>query len=1196
MANVRHRRFLRFFLSGLLATLSLMRCFPASGQTTTLRAQIAEHEQKLTEARAAKSQEGEASELRSLGSLHRQVGEMQRALECDNQSLAISRALGDRKGEATTLNNIGLVYDALGQKQKALEYYSQAFPIWRELSDRSGEAATLNNIGLVYDALGQKQKALEYYNQVLPIRREVGDRKGEATTLNNIGLVYDGLGQKQKALEYYNQAFPIWGEVGDRSGEASTLNNIGLVYDDLGQEQKALEYYNQALSIRRELGDRSGEATTLNNIGLVYDALGQKQKALEYYNQALPISREVGDRSGEATTLTNIGKVYSDLGQKQKALDYYTQASPIWREVGDRSGEATTLNNIGEVYTDLGQKQKALDYYNQALPILREVEDRSGVASALNNIGGVYDDLGQKQKALDYYNQALVISREVEDRGGEAITLSNIGKVYDDLGQKQKALEYYNQALPIWREVGDRRGEATTLNNIGKVYSDLGQKQKALEYYNQALPIQREVEGRSGEANTLTNIGGAYDDLGQKQKALEYYTQALLIQREVKDRGGESITLNNIGKVYDDLGQKQKALEFYNQALVISREVEDRTGEASTLSNIGLAYDRLGQTQKALSNEMAALSLAKAVADPDLQGVIDALLMKYFRGQQRQEMAIFFGMESVNSFQQIRKNISGLDKELQAGFAKSKSATYRELAELLVQTDHLGEAERVLDLLKEQELKEVVRGAADDAAAKVEPLKLTPAQQKAQTELAIPEKTAEALTGVSLEYGTLLAKEKRTPDEDARLKTLDNSIEQANSEVMAFFTKTLYPELAQKADTVDDANKLLRKEKSDVSQLQSTLAELGPRVMGIRLLFGEEHVYAIVVTAHSRQKFELKATPAELRDKVLQVRDELRTPSSNPKPLLAELYAIVVAPLADELKALEQTPAPAAQNRAPTLLWSLDGVLRYLPMAALYDGQHFMVERFNNVLFTPEGYGHMTAASNSNGTALRVLAMGLSKSYGGLPALPGVLPELEAVVHDPAARGSHGPMEGRLLPDDQFTLAALKAELGAGKSFPVVHIASHFIEETGSGEEPYLMLGGENAGDTKGFELTLSRLEQSTISFHGTQLLTLSACSTAKGDAAKDGQEMDSLGMIAQQKDAGAVLATLWDVADASTSQLMSDFYARWIAHPADGKAESLRQAQLALLHGSAAAKTKDATDYSHPFFWAPFVLMGNFQ
>jgi CHAT domain-containing protein len=319
---------------------------------------------------------------------------------------------------------------------------------------------------------------------------------------------------------------------------------------------------------------------------------------------------------------------------------------------------------------------------------------------------------------------------------------------------------------------------------------------------------------------------------------------------------------------------------------------------------------------------------------------------------------------------------------------------------------------------------------------------------------------------------------------------------------------------------------------------------------------------------------------------------------------------MVVAPFADELDALQR---PTTQDgRAPILLWSLDGVMRYVPMEALYDGRHYMVERFSNVLFTPESYGHMTASSAANSARMRVLAMGLSKSYGGLPALPGVMPELNAVVHDPAVPESHGPMEGRLLPNEQFTLAALKTELGAGKSYPVVHIASHFVVETGGDDEPYLMLGGGDTGEAKGYALTLSKMEDSTISFHGTQLLTLSACSTAKSDAAKDGLEMDSLGMIAQQKDAEAVLATLWDVNDASTSQLMSDFYSRWVQRPGDGKAEALRQAQIAFLHGSAVSRhtgsdrgaqpmptstsAPHTASYSHPFYWAPFVLIGNYQ
>ena len=319
---------------------------------------------------------------------------------------------------------------------------------------------------------------------------------------------------------------------------------------------------------------------------------------------------------------------------------------------------------------------------------------------------------------------------------------------------------------------------------------------------------------------------------------------------------------------------------------------------------------------------------------------------------------------------------------------------------------------------------------------------------------------------------------------------------------------------------------------------------------------------------------------------------------------------MVIAPLEPSLKALEA--GGEAQAGVPTLLWSLDGVLRYLPMAALYNGKTYLAERFKNVLFTPESYGSMSPPAGANPAAWQVLAMGLTKSYGGLPALPGVLPELESVVRDPAVPASHGPLEGRLLPDEQFTLAALKEELGSGKNFAVVHIASHFVVETGSDKEPYLMLGGNTTSDAAGYALTLSKLEDSTVSFHGTQLLTLSACSTARGEAAQNGREMDSLDMLAQRKDAAAVLATVWDVNDASTSRLMGDFYARWMNDPKDGKAEALRQAQLALLHGApAAAQTgrargphldeetppaRQTNDYSHPYYWAPFVLVGNFQ
>jgi CHAT domain-containing protein len=978
---------------------------------------------------------------------------------------------------------------------------------------------------------------------------------------------------------------------------------LGTLYRMTGKLHKALDCLSEALPMAQNANNQIGQAMTLNAMGRVYADLGQEDRALALFKQSLPIYSALELEQGEASTLNYMGKAYNNLGQRDEALKHLNQSLAIWHEIDSQGHKHMTvrqkLHNLGQL--------KALKEMNEALPNWRETIGHAGEASTLDNLGRTYADMGQGSKALEYFDQALTLWREAGVREGQALTLNNMGSVNADLGLKQKALEDYNRALAMWRESGSREGEGLTLNSLGRLYRDLGQHQTALDYYDQALPIWREVGARNGEALALSDIGRAYADLGQPRKALEYCAQALPIFRETGARRGQAMTLNNMGRDYSLLEESEKALDYDIQALALWREVKDQRGEALALMTIGWAYSALKEPEKALASTLSALSLAKAAGDPEITGGIETSLMLGFRKQNHRDEAIFFGKEAVNSYQQIRRNISKLDKELQSGFAQSKSGAYRVLAELLIEAGRLGEAEQVLDLLKEQELKDLVHGAPD-SPAKLEPLQLTAVQQKAESELPALEKMARAVVELYIEYAGLQAKTTRTSEQDAQLKQLNAGIEKKREEILAFVTDTVFPELERSRGT-DQGNGLAVGDNSAPSYLQKALAKLGPQVKGIRLLLGEDHVYAIVVTANTRKKVELKVTTSELRGKIFEALKALGVRSSDPRPQLAEVYGMVMAPLEDELKVLEK-PSDA-QGRAPTLLWSLDDALRYLPMAALYDGQHYLVERFNNVLFTPESYGHMTDSPLSSEPKSNVLAMGLSKSYGGLPPLPGVMPELNAVVHDPAASDSHGTMDGKLLPNEQFTLAALKAELGHGKSAPVVHIASHFVVESGSGEEPFLMLGGEDAGDAKGYAWTLSDMENSPVAFHGTRLLTLSACSTAKDYKSRDGVEMDSLGMIAQQKDAEAVLASLWDVSDESTSKLMSDFYSRWVKHPADGKAEALRQAQMALLHG-AALSSSDATGrgvqtvegssppqpagFSHPYYWAPFVLIGNYQ
>jgi len=591
------------------------------------------------------------------------------------------------------------------------------------------------------------------------------------------------------------------------------------------------------------------------------------------------------------------------------------------------------------------------------------------------------------------------------------------------------------------------------------------------------------------------------------------------------------------------------------------------------------------------------------VHDPTLEGEIETSLMEYFRDHQRPSLAILFGTDAVNSFQSIRKNITGLDKSMQASYTKSNSSAYRELAELLVANDHLAEAERVLDLLKDAELKETVRGASDSANTKTDALPLSESARAAESSIAAEANSAASLTEDSFEFDRLSALPSPTDADTAKIKSLSDKIATGNAEIQTFFDKTLYEQLG--GDT--HANARASNADTETSSLSNQLAELGPGTLALYTLIGDQHSYIIVTTATARTRYELHTNAADLGKLVLALRQELRTSSSDPAKDLAALSHILLDPIAPDLAAA----AKQSPDGIPTLLWSLDGVLRYVPMNALFDptlpqDKRYLAERARNVVITPESRNHLLDPPGT--TQLKAAAFGVSQSYLGLHALNGVPAELDAVVHDPSVAASHGPLQGQLLRDDAFTLTALESTLR--QHYSVVHVASHFVFQAGSAGESYLLLGGKDTDD-KGYELTMSQLQTDPqLSFRGIRLLTLSACSTAEADTSGNGREIDSLGMVMQKRDAAAVLATLWDVNDASTSLLMSDFYRRWAATPGIAKIEALRQAQIAMLRGaeavngttgrgtqieSAPATTATAT-YAHPYYWAPFVLIGNFR
>jgi CHAT domain-containing protein len=417
-----------------------------------------------------------------------------------------------------------------------------------------------------------------------------------------------------------------------------------------------------------------------------------------------------------------------------------------------------------------------------------------------------------------------------------------------------------------------------------------------------------------------------------------------------------------------------------------------------------------------------------------------------------------------------------------------------------------------------------------------------------------------------------------------------------------------FEDMLDHLDTVLEAaeKQKLDHARDEIPGLADLVSKLDKDTVVLYTLVTEDRYRVIVIREdHALVERSTAIKSADLNRLVVQFVELMSHPGDTKQltDVASKLYGVLVAPIEPEL----------AQAHAHTLVWELDDVLHYIPMAALYDpaAKKFLVEKYANAIITPTSTSMLGKSPDVKNASL--LAMGLSGQYDEhFSPLKNVPAELGSIVHDPRISASHGPVEGTEWLNNDFTAANLKEQLKSGK-YQLVHLASHFDAQAGGdATKSFLLMAGDESGGGAGFHLTLDALRHDP-GFHMSrvELLTFSACKTAVATKATDGHEVDGLAGVGHKLGAKAVMASLWEVDDASTSKLMGDFYQRWAGSGAQiGKAEALRQAQLDLLlgkdrpqeggadRGFGNAKTQQAPPegYAHPYYWAPFVLMGNWR
>ncbi len=1130
-----------------------------------------------------------------------------------NEALIQAASSADKQNEALARFALSVYYANLGQNDKATASLARGRDLLKAEGDKAMEATVLAKAGqLCIAKTGQWSRALEFYQLALPLYRAAGDKGREAATLDDIGTTLRNMSRFPQAMDYFEQARTRFHEVGNLGGEAQMWHNLGVLYRDRGEPNKALDFLMQALTLSRTIKYRAGEASTLRDIAETYRLLGAPEKVLEFSYQALALGNDAkpdSDRAGMAWLFNTLGNVAKDINRPLQATKYFEQARILYHELNDTGGEAQMWHDLGRLYWIQGQPGKALDYYQQALPLRRQSKNKAGEAWTLNEMAQVYLQIGLPQKALNFFNQALPLQTEAQH--DVTWTLNHMGQAYSALGQWRKALEFNQRALSLHHASGEVEGEIGTLESIGSLYQQIGNNRMALEFYTQSASLSQASGRKSQEGSGLNGIAIAYATMGQFQKAVDFYGRALELVRETGPKFGEIMAMLNLGDAYQKIGQLQKALDLYDQALPLAAKISRPADRARALRGIGINYKTSGQSDKALACYQQALALCRSVEDKvttaDLLGKIAAIE----ETQGRLDDAAAHASEALTMLEAVRESLGALAAE-KVSFLEGNLNIYHVYVNVLAKQGKVAEAFNWVEKTKARALLDLMDAGKMDLAQGM-------SDEERQRERELQWQASQ------LNQRLVAEATKANPDK-AQLSAIKEQMARAESDLQIFRDAlyTAHPDLATKRAartvTIEDVPQFL---PADTVLLDYAALKATPHDKVVLFCATTEQGKATV------QAYEIQKSPADL----IELLDDFRRSCTSIDSIYAskarELYMLLIAPAASQLVGKRH------------LVICPDGPLWGLPFQALRvrseanGDEQFLMERYslsyaysatavraalrlkaspqrvrpNGILLAlanpdfggPERFAqYQTPVVERPITAgSRPLTAGSRSPIADAPAVDGIQAVDDASAIPSGSRDVFTRDGGiKPLPGTQREADALKATFPDGvidtgtqaqemtakqeaAKFRYLHFATHGLFNDTAPMLSSVVLAKPPAGSLEDGFLTAHEIFD--LNWNA-DLVVLSACNTARGEK-RSGEGVVGLTWALFVAGAPTQIVSQWAVDDASTAELMRQLYAHLKQGAPTGAA--LRSAELALL--------KDG-EHDHPYYWAPFILMGDWS
>jgi len=927
------------------------------------------------------------------------------------------------------------------------------------------------------------------------------------------------------ALQPFQEALKLFRLNGDRHGEAITLGYLANCQRKLGNLHLALEFAQQALRMKQDLGDRGEIGNTENQLGLIYWEQSDYPNAIQHLNDAIKIASAGGDKELEGAARNNLGLVFDERGDYSHSLEQYQRALELHRASHFERGEGDTLGNIGGVYLLLGKFSEALPYYRQALEISERLGLKPASSDDFGNIALCQAGIGDIDAALTSFDRAAQIAREAGLAKEEADWHKGKGTTLAGLGRYDAALREYAAAEQVYEHSGLQRELVEALIDTATVYEALGDISATEIHLQRALRLAQKIGNSAAESASMLALGDLERRRRNNDHADAYFGLALTRGRAMGDQGTVVAALLQRGRNEIDRKHYDEALKDATEASQIADNLANRPTMAQCRYVLGEVQRSREEFEEAIEQYSTAESLQKQIRDPELGWRIFYGRGQTLEAQGKAAEAISAYKSAINIIEETRSQIS--EERYRAGYIEDRYQVYVTLVELLLKLRKPEDAFFYSEKLRARTYLDQL-GPAASAGTDLD----------AQRHLRELEQQIRSLRhAIKKEYATL-EKERR----GQALELYSAELNRAEKD---------YQELLDNARS--DRNASVRTQAIPmVSEIQRLLP---PKTALIEFVVGKQSVSTLFVTAKSVVGISIPVSSESLSLRTELLRGLIMQRSPQWVQPAKGIFRLLFVPL----------DADAQMGRNRQLLVIPDGVLNYVPFAALPDSHNRSLGDIYNIVYLPSAAALVTG-SRGNNRGRKLLAMAPSE-----PSLPNATAEARSI-------GRMFSRDSRVVFGKAATETLFKR---VAENYDYLHLATHGSLNRNAPSLSALELEPDAQNDGR-----LELHEVANMKLHA-RLVTLSACETAlgKGYFTETPAGDEFVGMTRAFLSAGShgVLASLWAVNDESTRILMVKFYRHLLR---SGGPKALAQAQRELRDGD--------PRYRHPYYWAPFIMVGS--